>query len=139
MGSSPIYSVTPNAMRCRSFMWSTVASNRCFPISRRKPGEIFWARNAEEHAQFSRGKEYLNIKNVINPDAWKFIAETVDIFTNEPRVQSFLKARHILLFAKSFMDLPALDPAHLNQCCYGIATARGVYSFCAYNNLHRFG
>ena len=86
-----------------------------------------------------RGREYFCRKYLINPRIWKFLAEAVDIFGTEHRVQSFLKARHILLFAKSFMDLPALDPARLNQCCYGIATARGVYSFCAYNNLHRFG
>lgn len=86
-----------------------------------------------------RGREYFCRKYLISPHTWKFLAEAVDIFGSEHRFQSLLKARHILLFAKSFMDRPALDPARLNQCCYGIATEKGVYSFCAYNNLHRFG
>ena len=85
-----------------------------------------------------KGKEYFCRKYLISPRTWKFLAEAVDIFGNEHRLQSLLKARHILLFAKSFMDRPALDPDRLSQCCYGIATENGVYSFCAYNNLHRF-
>ncbi|NNK58401.1 MAG: radical SAM protein [Desulfofustis sp.] len=85
-----------------------------------------------------RGKEYFCRKYLISPRTWKFLAEAVDIFGTEHRLQSLLKARHILLFAKSFMDRPTLDPSRLNKCCYGIATDKGVYSFCAYNNLHRF-
>ena len=85
-----------------------------------------------------KGKEYFCRKYLISPRTWKFLAEAVDIFGTEHRLQSLLKARHILLFAKSFMDRPALDPARLDKCCYGIATDKGIYSFCAYNNLHRF-
>ncbi|MGI9536625.1 MAG: radical SAM protein [Desulfocapsaceae bacterium] len=86
-----------------------------------------------------KGREYFCRKYLISPRTWKFLAEAVDIFGTEHRFQSLIKARHILLFAKSFMDRPALDPARLNQCCYGIVTEKGVYSFCAYNNLYRFG
>lgn len=86
-----------------------------------------------------RGREYFCRKYLIKPHTWKFLAEAVDIFGTEHRLQSLLKARHILLFAKSFMDTPALDQERLHHCCYGIATDKGVYSFCAYNNLHRFG
>lgn len=86
-----------------------------------------------------RGREYFCRKYLIKPHTWKFLAEAVDIFGTEHRLQSLLKARHILLFAKSFMDRPALDQERLHHCCYGIATDKGVYSFCAYNNLHRFG
>lgn len=85
-----------------------------------------------------RGKEYFCRKYLITPRTWKFLAEAVDIFGAEHRLQSLMKARHILLFAKSFMDRPALDPSRLDKCCYGIATDKGIYSFCAYNNLHRF-
>jgi uncharacterized radical SAM superfamily Fe-S cluster-containing enzyme len=85
-----------------------------------------------------RGKEYFCRKYLVNPKTWKFIAEAVDIFGTEQRIQNLLKARHILLFAKSFMDRPSLDPERIDRCCYGIATDKGVYSFCAYNNLHRF-
>jgi uncharacterized radical SAM superfamily Fe-S cluster-containing enzyme len=85
-----------------------------------------------------RGKEYFCRKYLISPRTWKFLAEAVDIFGTEHRLQSLLKARHILLFAKSFMDRSALDPSRLDKCCYGIATDKGIYSFCAYNNLHRF-
>ncbi len=86
-----------------------------------------------------RGREYFCRKYLISPRTWKFLAEAVDIFGKEQRLQSLLKSRHLLLFAKSFMDRPALDPDRLNQCCYGITTEKGVYSFCAYNNLYRFG
>lgn len=85
-----------------------------------------------------RGKEYFCRKYLINPRSWQFIREAFDIFGNEHRLQSILQARHILLFAKSFMNGPDLDLDRLNRCCYGIATDQGVYSFCAYNNLHRF-
>jgi uncharacterized radical SAM superfamily Fe-S cluster-containing enzyme len=85
-----------------------------------------------------RGKDYFCRKYLISPRTWKFLAEAVDIFGTEHRLQSLLKARHILLFAKSFMDRSALDPSRLDKCCYGIATDKGIYSFCAYNNLHRF-
>ena len=85
-----------------------------------------------------KGKEYFCRKYLVSPRTWKFIAEAVDIFGTEQRLKSLLKARHILLFAKSFMNRSALDPERLSHCCYGIATAKGVYSFCAYNNLHRF-
>ena len=85
-----------------------------------------------------RGKEYFCRKYLISPRTWKFLAEAVDIFGTERRLQSILKTRHILLFAKSFMDRPSLDTSRLDKCCYGIATDKGVYSFCAYNNLHRF-
>lgn len=86
-----------------------------------------------------RGRDYFCRKYLINPRTWKFLSEAVDIFGTKHRLQSLLKARHILLFAKSFMDRQELDSERLRRCCYGIATDRGVFSFCAYNNLHRFG
>ncbi len=85
-----------------------------------------------------QGKEYFCRKYLVSPRTWKFIAEAADIFGTKHRFQSLIKARHILLFAKSFMDRPSLDAERIDHCCYGIATENGVYSFCAYNNLHRF-
>ena len=85
-----------------------------------------------------RGKDYFCRKYLINPRTWKFLLEAVDIFGKERRIQSILQATHILLFAKSFMDRPDLDPERLSNCCYGIVDRAGVYSFCAYNNVHRF-
>lgn len=85
-----------------------------------------------------RGKDYFCRKYLINPRTWKFLLEAVDIFGKERRIQSIVQATHILLFAKSFMDRPDLDPERLNNCCYGIVDGAGVYSFCAYNNVHRF-
>lgn len=85
-----------------------------------------------------QGKDYFCRKYLINPRTWKFLLEAVDIFGSERRLQSILQSTHILLFAKSFMDRPALDPGRLDHCCYGIVDSGGVYSFCAYNNVHRF-
>jgi hypothetical protein len=44
----------------------------------------------------------------------------------------------LILFAKSFQPGPALCAERLGECCYGLATPEGVWSFCAYNHQHRF-
>jgi len=36
------------------------------------------------------------------------------------------------------MDKNVLDAERVNNCCYAISGKDGVFSFCAYNNLHRF-
>lgn len=85
-----------------------------------------------------QGRDKFYRKYLFDPRAWKALIEAVAIFGKRPSFQSVTKSNHILLFAKSFMESSSLDVDRLDQCCYGIAGTNGVYSFCAYNNLHRF-
>jgi uncharacterized radical SAM superfamily Fe-S cluster-containing enzyme len=71
-----------------------------------------------------------------NPGARKLIAKAASIFGYNPL--NVVKSKHILLFAKSFMERDGLDPGRVARCCYGITDTEGVYSFCAFNNLYRF-
>ena len=71
-----------------------------------------------------------------NPAAWKLITKAAPIFGRNPL--NVLHSKHILLFAKSFMERDALDGERISRCCYGITDTEGVFSFCAFNNLYRF-
>jgi hypothetical protein len=82
------------------------------------------------------GKKAFFARRLCNPAAWKLIAKAAPIFGFQPL--NVLKTRHLLLFAKSFMERGALDRERVDRCCYGITGAEGVYSFCAFNNLYRF-
>lgn len=84
------------------------------------------------------GKERFCRKYLVNPKSWQILIEAAAIFGSSPNLKSILQSRHLLLFAKSFMEKETLDVNRIDQCCYGIATEEGVYSFCSYNNLHRF-
>ncbi len=84
------------------------------------------------------GKERFVRKYLFDPKSWQLVIEAAAIFGDSPNLKSILQARHLLLFAKSFMERETLDLNRIDQCCYGIATDDGVYSFCSYNNLHRF-
>jgi uncharacterized radical SAM superfamily Fe-S cluster-containing enzyme len=70
------------------------------------------------------------------PNVWKLLIKVLPLFRYNPG--NFLKSRHILLFAKSFIENDKMDPERVHQCCYGISDNKGVYSFCAFNNLYRF-
>ncbi|HEY8516202.1 MAG TPA: radical SAM protein [Candidatus Binatia bacterium] len=83
-----------------------------------------------------RGKRDFFFEYLCNRNAWALIAKAAPIFGRNPL--NVLRSQHILLFAKSFMERDALDPERIARCCYGITDAEGVYSFCAFNNLHRF-
>ena len=84
------------------------------------------------------GKERFCRKYLFDPKSWQLLIEAAAIFGDRPTLKSVLQARHLLLFAKSFMERESLDLNRIEQCCYGIAADDGVYSFCSYNNLHRF-
>jgi hypothetical protein len=71
-----------------------------------------------------------------SPAAWRLFAKVAPLFRWNPL--NLLATPHLTLFAKSFMERETLDPARLARCCYGITDTEGVYSFCAFNNLHRF-
>ena len=81
------------------------------------------------------GKREFLARHLCNPDAWRLLAKAAPIFANPLDV---LRTKHLLLFAKSFMERDALDPERVDRCCYGITDTEGVYSFCAFNNLYRF-
>ncbi len=83
-----------------------------------------------------RGKREFFSHFLSNPGAWKLITKAAPIFGHNPF--NVLRSKHILLFAKSFMERDALDPERVNTCCYGITDTEGVFSFCAFNNLYRF-
>ena len=82
------------------------------------------------------GKSDFFFKYLTSPSAWRLIAKAAPIFGSNP--YNVLKSKHLLLFAKSFMEKEAMAPERVKNCCYAIATPDGVYSFCAYNNHYRF-
>ena len=86
-------------------------------------------------ATFTGKKEFF-FRHLFNPNAWKLIAKAAPIFGSNP--YNMLRTDHLLIFAKSFMEIDTLDPQRIGQCCYAITGEKGVFSFCAYNNLHRF-
>jgi uncharacterized radical SAM superfamily Fe-S cluster-containing enzyme len=66
----------------------------------------------------------------------KLIGKAMPIFGRNPL--NVLSTKHILIFAKSFMERDGLDADRVRQCCYAITDTDGVFSFCAFNNLYRF-
>lgn len=82
------------------------------------------------------GKRDFFFRHLCNSEAWRLIAKAAPIFGRNPL--NVLKRKTILLFAKSFMENETLNPQRMRQCCYAITGPGGVFSFCAYNNRHRF-
>ena len=82
------------------------------------------------------GKKAFFFRHLIDPKAWQLLAKAAPIFGHNP--YNVLHSRHILLFAKGFMDKDALDEERIDKCSYAITGEDGVFSFCAYNNLYRF-
>jgi uncharacterized radical SAM superfamily Fe-S cluster-containing enzyme len=83
-----------------------------------------------------QGKTDFFKRHLSKPTTWSLIRKAAPIFDYNPL--NVLTTPHIVLFAKAFMPKHALRRARVNQCCYGISTPNGVFSFCAYNNLYRF-
>jgi uncharacterized radical SAM superfamily Fe-S cluster-containing enzyme len=83
------------------------------------------------------GKKAFFFRYLSNLAGWRLIAKAAPLFGNNP--YNVMRRKHILLFAKSFMDKDTLDQERVNSCCYAITGEEGVFSFCAYNNLYRFG
>lgn len=82
------------------------------------------------------GKKAFFFKHLLSTDGWRLLAKAAPIFGRNP--YNLLQSRHLLLFAKAFMEKDGLDPQRVAQCCYAITGEKGVFSFCAYNNLYRF-
>jgi hypothetical protein len=83
------------------------------------------------------GKRDFFYRHLLNPKAWKMLAKARPIFGSNPF--NVLRSKHLLLFAKAFMEKDHLDAQRMDHCCYAITAAEGIFSFCAYNNLYRFG
>lgn len=82
------------------------------------------------------GKKSFFSRYLNHPKAWRLIAKAAPIFGYNPF--NVLQSRHILVFAKSFMEQECFDSERIKRCCYGIVKEEGVFSFCAFNNLYRF-
>ncbi len=82
------------------------------------------------------GKKHFFGRHLLSKEAWKLIGQAAPIFGSNP--YNVLKSKHLLIFAKAFMEKSALDPRRVENCCYAITSEKGVFSFCAYNNLYRF-
>lgn len=104
-----------------------------------KKGDVrrFLGRNSRGKilAMFS-GKKHFFFRYLLAPSAWPLLARATPIFGRNPL--NVLRTRHLLIFAKSFMESTDMDPDRIDRCCYAIAGEKGVFSFCAYNNCHRF-
>ncbi len=107
-------------------------------ISEKTLSKFLGKNRREIIAELFGGKEKFARKHILNPNAWRALLEASAIFGSTRKLSEILKAQHILLFAKSFMEKKDLDESRINKCNYGIAATDGVFSFCAYNNLHRF-
>ena len=83
------------------------------------------------------GKVKFAAKHLTNANALRALKQAAPVFGGNPR--NVLEAKHLLVFAKSFMERDALDNERIDQCIYAISGTEGVYSFCAFNNLYRFG
>ncbi|MEM9017671.1 MAG: radical SAM protein [Verrucomicrobiota bacterium] len=83
------------------------------------------------------GKERFCRNHFANPALWKVLVEASAIFGSAPSFRSVIAAKHILLFAKSFMERSSMDKNRIDQCSYAISGTDGVYSFCAFNNQYR--
>ena len=106
-------------------------------LSKKSLDQFFGTDRREKLLDLFMGKERFARKYLTDPRAWKLLLEAAAIFGRPPSLGSILKANHLLIFAKGFMDKTKLDPDRIERCCYGIAATDGVYSFCAYNNLYR--
>lgn len=106
-------------------------------LSKESLDQFFGTSRREKLLDLFMGKERFARKYLTDPKVWKLLLEAFAIFGKPPSLGSILKANHLLIFAKGFMDKTKLAPDRIDNCCYGIAASGGVYSFCAYNNLYR--
>ena len=105
-------------------------------INRQDMMDFLGSDSREKVLGIFRGKKEFFSMYLSKPSARKLIAKAAPIFGHNPL--NVLFSKHILLFAKSFMERDTMDPERIDRCCYGIADTEGVFSFCAFNNLYRF-
>jgi uncharacterized radical SAM superfamily Fe-S cluster-containing enzyme len=105
-------------------------------ISRKDMMDFLGVCRREKVLDLFNGKREFFFRHLSSPGAWKFIAKAQRIFGSNPL--NVVRTEHILLFAKGFMERDELSRERVRRCCYGIATEKGVFSFCAFNNLYRF-
>ena len=107
-------------------------------LSREKVDEFLGSDRRQTILDLFQGKAKFIGKHLLHPRTWKLLAEAAAIFGPIPRPKTILEARHLLLFAKSFMEREDVSCDRLQKCVYAMATDDGPVSFCAYNHFHRF-
>lgn len=107
-------------------------------ISQETLNDFLGSKGREILADLFLGKERFARKHIFHPKGWKALLEASAIFGSSGGLSSVLQSRHLLLFAKSFMEKEDLRESRLSLCNYALAETDGLYSFCAYNNLRRF-
>ena len=105
-------------------------------LTREDVTQLLAGRRHEAILGLFSGKQYFFDHFLTHPQSWKIIAKSASLFGRNPL--NMLRAKHLLIFAKSFIQPGDEADDRLRQCCYGIATDTGVYSFCEYNHHHRF-
>lgn len=125
---------------CNSMSPVFVVNGRIEPlfnyISREDLMGFFARCGREKILDLFDGKKEFFLRHLNNPGGRKLIGKAARIFGRNPF--NVIHAKHILLFAKSFMERHSLSRKRVERCCYGISTEQGVFSFCAFNNLYRF-
>lgn len=140
IGADTFFSEHLGHSSCNAMSLVFVVGNRLEPlfkyINKNDALRFLGADSRDKILSTFGGKKYFFGRHLLSKEAWKLIAQAAPIFGNNP--YNVLKSRHLLIFAKAFMEKSALDPQRIANCCYAITCEKGVFSFCAYNNLHRF-
>jgi uncharacterized radical SAM superfamily Fe-S cluster-containing enzyme len=125
---------------CNAMSYLFLVNGKVEPLFKYIRGEDILAflgsRRREKVLDLFQGKKTFFLRHLTDGAARSLIRKAAPIFGNNPL--NVIRTENILLFAKAFMERKALDKKRIRECCYGISTLDGVYSFCAYNNLYRF-
>lgn len=127
--------------QCNAMSLVYIVDNRLEPLFKYLPQDtlhtILGADQRNTILDLFQGKHKFLLRHLNNPGLWRAFCQAAPIFGKQPRLASILKADHLLLFAKSFMEPSGMLDERIDRCCYALAESRGVFSFCAYNNIHR--
>ena len=126
--------------KCNAISMVFVVEGRLVPLfTYLRPGDIrtfLGSRPRQKILDGFEGKKAFFFRYLLDPKAWALLAKAAPIFGNS--IYNVLGSRHIILFAKGFMNKDALDKERIDNCCYAITGKEGVVSFCAHNNMYRF-
>jgi uncharacterized radical SAM superfamily Fe-S cluster-containing enzyme len=125
---------------CNAMSYVFVVNGRLRPLftpeNRNDVFAFMGERRWEKILGLFSGERRFFLKHLLyNPDGLRLAAKVASGFAGGPL--GILRTKHLLVFAKSFMERGSLDPQRVDQCCYAISDPDGVYSFCAFNNLYR--
>lgn len=125
---------------CNAMSPVFIVDNQIKPLFKYVPAQevtAFLADDAREKilALFS-GKRTFFYRYLKDRRFWKALSGAAPIFGMNP--YNWVRKKHLLLFAKSFMEAGCADRRRMEQCCYALSGEAGVVSFCEYNNHYRF-